>query len=299
MIRLKGIAMIVSGAMLWGATGPMMEWILLNSNMTVSFMLTFRLLLAGGFLLVLLKAQGKQITLPFRQKVWSRQLLIFGSVGMLGVQYTFVAAIETSNAVIATLFQFLAPIFIIIFVTWSQRKWPPMVQVLGMIVTLIGLFFLLTNGSLSGFMLSKAAVVWGIALGFTFSFYTLYPVRLMQEWGVLLIVGWAMIIGGITLFLLNPLSVLKSTSLLADWNVTIMLLLVIIAGTIAFVLFLGSMKYITPVETSILSSFEPLTAMVISVIWFGQVLGMWQLTGALIMLGGVTWLSVAGSKVKT
>lgn len=299
MIRLKGIAMIVSGAMLWGATGPMMEWILLNSNMNVSFMLTFRLLLAGGFLLVLLKAQGRQITLPFRQKIWSRQLLIFGSVGMLGVQYTFVAAIETSNAVIATLFQFLAPIFIIIFVTWSQRKWPPMVQVLGMIVTLIGLFFLLTNGSLSGFMLSKAAVVWGIALGFTFSFYTLYPVRLMQEWGVLLVVGWAMIIGGITLFLLNPLSVLKSTSLLADWNVTIMLLLVIIAGTIAFVLFLGSMKYITPVETSILSSFEPLTAMVISVIWFGQVLGMWQLTGALIMLGGVTWLSVAGSKVKT
>ena len=30
-----------------------------------------------------------------------------------------------------------------------------------------------------------------------------------------------------------------------------MLLLVIIIGTVAFVLFLGSMKYITPVETSV------------------------------------------------
>jgi drug/metabolite transporter (DMT)-like permease len=298
MSRLKGIAMIVSGATLWGATGPMMEWILLNSEMSVSFMLTVRLLLAGAFLLIMLKMQGKRITLPWRQKVWARQLLLFGVFGMLGVQYTFAASIDTSNAVIATLFQFLAPIFIILFVTASQKTWPPVVQVLGMIVTLIGLTLLLTNGSFSGFALSKVAVLWGIALGFAFSYYTLYPVRLMQEWGVLLSIGWGMIIGGGTLFVTNPLSVVTHINYLADWAITGMLLLVIIVGTVAFILFMSSMKYISPVETSILSSFEPLTAMVISVIWFGQILGMWQLTGAMIMLVGVTWLSIAGSKVK-
>ena len=227
-----------------------------------------------------------------------RQLFIFGVFGMLGVQYTFAAAIDTSNAVIATLFQFLAPIFIIIFVTWSQRNWPPIAQVIGMFVTMVGLFFLLTNGSLSGFALSKIAVFWGIAVGFAFSFYTLYPVRLMQEWGVLLIVGWAMIIGGVTLFLLNPLNLLKGSLLFADWGITGMLLLVTIVGTVAFILFLGSMKYITAVETSILSSFEPLTAMVVSIFWFGSILGMWQLIGAIVMLVGVTWLSIAGSKAK-
>lgn len=299
MDRLKGISMIISGAMLWGATGPMMEWILLNSDMSVSFMLTVRLLLAGSFLLTMLKMQGKSITLPWRQKVWGRQLLLFGVFGMLGVQFTFAASINTSNAVIATLFQFLAPIFIIIFVTASQKTWPPVVQVVGMIVTLIGLLLLLTNGSFSGFALSKVAVLWGIALGFAFSFYTLYPVRLMQEWGVLLSIGWGMIIGGITLFVTNPLTVVTHLNELADWTISGMLLLVIVVGTVAFILFMSSMKYISPVEISILSSFEPLTAMVISVIWFGQVLGMWQLTGAIIMLIGVTWLSIAGSKMKT
>ena len=63
MDRLKGIALIVSGAVLWGATGPMMEWMLLHSEMSVSFMLTVRLLLAGSFLLAMLKMQGKSITL--------------------------------------------------------------------------------------------------------------------------------------------------------------------------------------------------------------------------------------------
>lgn len=299
MKRIKGIVMIVLGATLWGATGPMMEWLLRNTEMSVSFMLTVRLLLAGGFLLVMLKMQGRDIMLPWRQTVWSSQLLVFGVVGMLGVQYTFVVSIDASNAVIATLFQFLAPIYIILFVSWRHRKLPPIAQALGMIITLGGLFLLLTNGSISGFALSKAAVIWGIALGFTFSFYTLYPARLMQEWGVILSVGWAMVIGGITLLLVNPVSVVRQSKYLVDWNTSLMLLLVIIVGTTAFVLFLGSMKYITPVETSVLSSFEPLTAMIVSIIWFGQTLGMWQLAGAIVMLFGVTWISVAGSKIKT
>ena len=290
--------MIITGAVLWGATGPMLEYVLVNSDMSIPFMLTLRLILAGVTLLAMLKLQGKKITEIWGQKVWSRQLLIFGIVGMLGVQYAFVASINASNAVIATLFQFLAPIFIITFVAWSLKKMPPVAQVVGMVVTLLGLALLLTNGSLEGLALSKAAVLWGIGLGFTFSFYTLYPVRLMKEWGVLLVVGWGMIIGGVTLLVTNPLVVLESSLLFEDGFVTLILTLSIFIGAVAFVLFLGSMKYITPVETSILSSFEPLTAMVISVFWFGQILGMWQLVGALIMLVGVTGLSIAGSKVK-
>ncbi|AOV08916.1 DMT family transporter [Sporosarcina ureilytica] len=299
MSRLKGITMIISGAVLWGATGPMMEWLLRNSDMSVTFMLTIRLLLAGIILLTILKLQGKRITAPWRQRVWSRQLIIFGIIGMLGVQLSFASSIDTSNAVIATLFQFLAPIYIILFVSWTHRKLPPAVQGLGMVITLVGLFFLLTNGSLSGFTLSKIALFWGLAVGFSFAFYTLYPARLMQEWGVLISVGWAMVIGGVTLLITQMNTVIKQFRLLGDWGLMMMLLLIIVVGTAAFILFLGSMKYITAVEASILSSFEPLTAMVISVIWFGQILGLWQFIGAITMLIGVTWISVAGSKIET
>jgi drug/metabolite transporter (DMT)-like permease len=298
MNRLKGIVMIIAGAMLWGATGPMIEWLLDNTEMTVQFMLVIRLLFAGALLLTMLKIQGKRITLPWRTKFWARQLLIFGIVGMLGVQYTFVATINVSSAVIATLFQFLAPIYIILFVSWMHRKLPPVAQVAGMFVTLVGLFFLLTNGSLSGITISKGTVLWGLILGFTFSFYTLYPSRLMHEWGVLVSVGWAMLIGGIALLIMNPISVVKQSYLLTEWNTALMLFLIIIVGTSAFILFLASMKYITAIETSILSSFEPLTAIIISMIWFGQVLGAWQLAGAVVMLIGVTQISIAGSKIE-
>ncbi len=288
--------MIVSGAVLWGATGPMMEWLLAEKPIEVAPFIVFRLLIAGAVLLIVLNRQGKRVTLVWRQKAWARQLVIFGIVGMLGVQFTFLKTIEESNAVIATLLQFLAPIFVISFVSYSQRRWPPVYQMLGILVTLGGLVLLLTNGSFSSLEVNRAALSWGVVLGFTFAFYTLYPARLMHEYGVIQTVAWAMVIGGSALFIASPAAVFRTFPKLLDPTVLLMMLLIIVFATAGFILLLGSTKFISPVETSVLSSFEPLTAMIVSAFWFGQLLGKWQLGGAIVMLIGVVWLSVAGSK---
>jgi drug/metabolite transporter (DMT)-like permease len=296
MERLKGILFIISGAMLWGATGPLMEWLLNHTALTVSFMLTIRLSVAGIFLLTYLLLTGKNIFCIWQQKLWSRQLIIFGIVGMLGVQYAFVGAINESNAVLATLLQFLAPIFVVAYVSLSLKKWPPKYQVLGIIGTLVGLFLLLTNASFDSLLVSNKALLWGVAVGLTFAFYTLYPARLMKEWNVLLVVGWGMLIGGGTLGIISRVWQSNQWIVFADLKITGLMMALIFTGTLAFILFLSSMKYITAVETSILSSIEPLTAMVISVIVFGTSLGLWQLVGVFVMLVCVTWLSIAGEK---
>lgn len=68
MERIKGLVMIISGASLWGLSGPMMEWTLEHSDMSVSFLLTIRLLVAGLLIIAYLKLNGKQVTRPWRQK---------------------------------------------------------------------------------------------------------------------------------------------------------------------------------------------------------------------------------------
>lgn len=60
--HLKGILMVLIGSMLWGATGPMMEWILHEGAINASFMLTIRLLLAGIALLLFIKWRGQNVT---------------------------------------------------------------------------------------------------------------------------------------------------------------------------------------------------------------------------------------------
>ncbi len=243
-----------------------------------------------------LKLAGKNIWAIWKLAAWRNQLLIFSIIGMLGLQYTFVKTIEESNAIVATLLQFLAPIFIVVYVSWIQKKRPPKTQVIGIAGTLIGLFLLLSNGSFTSLVVSKSALLWGIALGFTYAFYTLYPARLMQEWGVLIVVSWGLLLSGLELAIIGRIWASNEWGLLVQSDVILMITGLVIFGTVAFVLFLSSMKYITAVETSVLSSFEPLTTAVISSIWLGSSLQSVQLMGMVLMLAFVAYLSIAEKK---
>ena len=295
MNRIKGIAMIITGSVFWGATGPMMEWMMHEYSLTPTFVSTLRLMLAGLMLLLFLKLKGVKVTSIFKGRIWIRPLVLFSIFGMLGAQFTFVSAIAASDAVVATLLQFLGPIYIILFISLRQKKWPPIYQAIGLAGTLSGLFLLLTNGRPDELIISGEALFWGILVGLTFSFYTLYPARLMQEWGVLLVVGWSMLIGGSFLAIVDPIFLADDWESLMDPKALLIFLALVIIGTLAFVLFLSSMRFITPVETSVLSAVEPLTAMIISAFWFKQILAPTQLTGAAIMLVFVTFLSLAGN----
>ena len=82
---------------------------------------------------------------------------------------------------------------------WPDQYLQHLMKVIGIIGTLFGLFLLLTNGTLSTLLISPVAAAWGIAVGFSFAFYILYPTALMKEWGVILVVGWSMLMGGIIL----------------------------------------------------------------------------------------------------
>ena len=144
-------------------------------------------------------SKKEDIISVWRTPSWRNQLIIFSILGMLGLQYTFVVTIEESNAVFATLLQFSAPIFVSLYVSLKQKKIPPTYQTIGIAGTLVGLYLLMTNGSANNLLVSPEAIFWGVCLGLAYAFYILYPARLMKEWSVLAIVGWAMLIGGVFL----------------------------------------------------------------------------------------------------
>lgn len=288
--------MILVGSMFWGMTGPITEWMLVHAGMTSSFMLAVRLIIAGTLILAFLKIRKEPVFAIWKEATWRRQLLIFSIVGMLGLQYSFVLTIQESNAVVATLLQFLAPIFIVIYLSILQKSLPPKSQVIGITGTLFGLFLLLTNGSMTSLLFSEKALYWGLIVGITYAFYTLYPVRLMNKWGVLTVVAWGMILSGVYSALIGRIWATDEWALLKDPTILWLMFALIVIGSAAFILFLNSMKYISAIETSVLSSFEPVTAMVISVIWLQMTLHIWQLTGIVLMLIFVAYLSIAGKK---
>ena len=89
-------------AIFWGVAGACAQYVFQNKGLTVDWLVSFRLLSGGGILLLYAKLRGRAVGAIWRdQRAWP-SLLIFGLIGMLGVQYTYFAAIRHSNAATGT-----------------------------------------------------------------------------------------------------------------------------------------------------------------------------------------------------
>ena len=141
----------------------------------------------------------------FQDRRMLGKLLIFSILGMLVVQYAYMASINTGNAAIATLLQYIAPVYIIIWFVIRGVAKLTLFDVLAIIMTLLGTFLLLTNGSFSNLVVNPASLFWGILAGVALAFYTIYPSDLLNRFGSILIVGWAMLISGVAMNLRHPI----------------------------------------------------------------------------------------------
>lgn len=272
------------GAMLWGISGTVAQYLFQKEGFTSEWLVVIRLLVSGVILLFYVTFYGRQNI----WKIWFSKrnmlsLLIFGIIGMLGVQYTYFAAIQYGNAATATILQYLSPVVVTSYLAVHNKKLPSLQEIVAILLAMSGTFFIITKGNIYSLSISGLAFFWGIASAFAAAFYTLQPRTLLTKWGAPLVVGWGMLVGGIAFSFIH-----RPWDVSGKWSLTSILaiLFVILFGTvIAFLCYLESLRYIKPTETSILSSFEPLSAAFLSVVWLNVPIGFAQClgTGCIIM----------------
>lgn len=278
--RRTGLFLVITGAIFWGIGGTVAQKLFQQYGVDVNWLVTTRLLIGGLLLLILqsTRTERRQIINIWRNKKTAIHLIIFGIVGMLAVQYTYMASIKHGNAAVATLLQYLAPVIIIIYLVLHKQSKFSRKDAVTILLALSGCFFLLTNGSISQLSVSTPAIFWGILSAFALAFYTLYAVPLLKQFNSLVVVGWAMIIGGIALSFIHPIWEIGSIDL--SIAVLLYLLFIIIFGTmLAFWFYIESLQSLSPKETSLLSSIEPLAAVLTTVFWLHEPFDMFQWIG--------------------
>ncbi|MHA6253448.1 DMT family transporter [Oceanobacillus sp. CAU 1775] len=278
--RKIGLFLIISGATFWGVGGTVAQKLFQDFAIEVDWLVTVRLLIAGILLLTVqyLTRDKKQIFDVWKSKRSSFQLLIFGLFGMLAVQYTYMASIDHGNAAVATLLQYQAPIMIIAYMVLRKQMRLRRKDVVTVFLALSGCFLLLTNGSLSELSVPTPAIIWGLLSAVALTFYTLYGKSLLAYYDSLVIVGWAMIIGGVTLSFVHPPWQMDFAGLPLEGY--LYLTFVIIFGTmLAFWFFIESLQSLSPKETSLIGSLEPLAAVLTTVFWLHEPFGGYQWLG--------------------
>ncbi|HET7579258.1 MAG TPA: EamA family transporter [Bacillales bacterium] len=288
--RLIGVIMVLFGSTLWGGSGTVAQRLFEDSGFQPGWLVTMRLLVSG-ILLLLMQAMKTDIFRIWKKKRDGLQLILFGILGMLAVQYTYFAAIDAGNAATATLLQYLGPALITVYLALRFKRFPKVREIVAVILALLGTYFLVTDGSPQNLTISPAAIAWGLASAAALAFYTLNPENLLKEWGAGIVVGWGMLIGGIGLSFLYPPWQTSGQ----QWNVTTFsfVAFVILFGTLlAFFLYLESLKFIKPTETSLLACAEPLSAAIVAILWLHVPFGLYQMIGGLCILATVVLLSL-------
>src|SRR5699024_9793607 len=84
-----------------------------------------------------------------------------------------------------------------------------------------------------------------------------------------------------------------------NWSVletSVLLFSIIIGTTLAFLLYIGSLKYITSQEAGILGVLEPVMAVLTTVIVLGDVLELFQILGITLILGITIFNTISSKK---
>ncbi|WEV45516.1 DMT family transporter [Streptococcaceae bacterium ESL0687] len=277
-----GLLLVISGAILWGTSGPVAEYMFSTQNVSPLWVVCIRLSVAGALLLVNYRLANKESIFS----IWSnpsfrRQLLLFSFFGMMPIQLLYFLAIKFSNASTATVLQFTSPVFIILYLAVKNHKLPSRFAVFSVALAMLGTFLLATGGNINSLSISLAGLLFGLSCGLVSAFYTLLPVQLLKHYDAKLVCGWGMLIGSLPLM---PTLVLNHPQAIDHSFLAELVYIVIIGTMLAHLFYVTSLNYLKPEVTNVSGSFEPLTATLLSVMFLHLRLNLPEIIGIVLIL---------------
>ena len=275
-----GAGLAVFAASLWGVSGACAQYVFEQKGISIDWLVTVRLLIAGVLLLAYARLRNPSQWLAIWQTADSvKQLLAFGVLGMLGVQYTYFAVIEHSNAAVGTVLQYLGPTVIAVYLTVAHKRWPSRHELAAIVLALVGTLLLVTHGELGVLQISTEAMLWGLSSALALAFYTVQPVELLKRHDSAVVVGWGMFVGG-----LAYVGWSQPWSVPGHWDLGTWAAVgfIVVMGTLVpFYCYLLAVKKIGPQQTSLYACAEPLSAALVSVLWLGAAFGWMDVLGSM------------------
>ena len=277
-LKLRGMLLASLASSLWAISGISGEILFKQFNFSSDWLVSTRTLVSGILLFIIVVfIEKKSILRPLKNKWDSMGIILFGVAGMYLVQYTYFKTIELSNVSFATILQFTAPFFIFIYESIKNRKLPSISTVTLLFMTILGVVFIATKGNFSNLSVSLEALLFGLVSAVMIAFYSTYPKKLLKKYGSITVVGWGMIIGSVISNIIHPIWEIQGD---INTKSIIQVIIVVILGTsIAYLIYIASLNYISSSLAGILTAFEPVLAAVLSVVIFGLKFSIIELIG--------------------
>ena len=290
-----GTILTITGGILWGISGVCGQFLFQNKEVTASWLVPIRLVIAGLLLLLyyIIRDRGKAFDI-WKTKRNRTDIIVYGLAGMMLCQYSYFQTIEWSNAGTATVIQYLGPALIVVWVCFRTKRLPQTKEVLGVILAVTGIFLIATHGNPTSLALSQKALVMGLLSAVSVVVYTIKPAGLQKQFATPLVLAWGMLIGGAVLMVVfRP----WNYQVIFDRETFAAVAFIILFGTMAgFSMYLTGVKMIGSVKASLVSCVEPVASMVLTAVWMKVSFTTPDLIGTLFVIATIIILAVPTKK---
>lgn len=296
-INKKYYGVLIAGlaAIFWGLSDTMSDALIKIEHINSDLLVSSKMLFAGIVLVAYsyFKSGKKKTFGILANRKDASRLLIFLIFGMMLMQLAYYKTMSYSDAPTATFLQFTSPVFVVVWIAVVTKTWPRRTDVIGLAFALIGTFLIVTQGHPGSVVIGSKALMWGIVASLTSAMSILLPGRLLKDYGSMIVVGWAMLIGGAILNIQHPFWTMPKLSPLG----ILLYAFVFFFGTVmGYFMNLASLKYTQASTVSLMDSFEPLSATIASVAFMNLHVGIIEIFGMILIIATAFVMAYGSSK---
>ena len=286
----KGTLFTVIAGIAWGLSGTSGQYLMAH-GISALVLTNIRLIIAGLLLVLLSYIKSKEQFLAFlKDKSSLFSLLLFSLFGLFLNQLAYLSAIQETNAGTATVLQYVCPVGILAYTCIKDKVAPTIAEILSMILAIGGTFLIATHGQMDQLSMTPAGLFWGLFSALTYALYIILPIKLIQKWGSILVIGVGMTISG---FVAVPFTGIIGASLPMSFDIFLAFAGIILIGTVfAYTAFLKGASLVGPVKSSLLASIEPISAVFFAFMIMGDIFYPVDFLGMAMILLAVTIISL-------
>jgi drug/metabolite transporter (DMT)-like permease len=290
----RGALITLLGAGLWGLNAVVSKYLMARGIDTM-WMVNFRMITSGFALLIFAFIKNRRGLFDiWKDRASVIRLLIIALFAFGLCQPTYYLSIDYSNAGIASAIQQTAPVFVLIYVIAKERRRPTLAELSALILVMTGSFLISTHGDTGALAIHPIALISGLVSALCCALYITLPSDLIKRYGTFETVGWGLFLGGI---FIAP--VCKLWNFPTQWDASLvagMIFIILPGAAFAFALFLYGTSIVGPVRGGVYNLFEPVVALVASVILLSQSFHPTEIGGTAAILAGIAILTVAKEK---
>ena len=276
----KAYVMTIAGAVCWGLIGLFIAP-LYARGFTAWDVVAIRGIFSFVFLfLVMLLFYRDQLYTRLRDHVFFASAGIFSLVFF---NYFYFEVFSRSSLSLAVTLLYTGPLFVMILSRIFFKELLTVRKGFALVFAIVGCALvvgLLPFGSES---IPGKTLLMGVLSGFFYALYSIFTKPVTKRYSVLTVTTYTFFYMG--LFMLLTSDVWNKVELFQYTDVWVAALLMILVSTVAaYVLYTAGLKYLEAGKASILATIEPIVAVLASVLFLGDQLGVTQILGIALVL---------------